>query len=144
MRYHLSSVIVLALVCPHGHAAAAQDAAPVGTWRGTSICTNRSAAPACRDEAVAYEVRAVAGTADSVVLRADKIVNGAREFMGELPFARGTDGTWTSELVTPRVRARWSLVIRGDSMTGVLVDLPTQATVRRVALSRTAAGPGAP
>ena len=42
-----------------------QGAAPVdeivGTWRGSSVCVDRQAAPACNDEQVVYEIGASPG-----------------------------------------------------------------------------------
>ena len=72
------------------------DAEVLGTWRGTSTCTDRVAAPACQDETVVYDFRRGDKTG-SVVAKADKIVNGKREPMGELEFAYDT-----AELYNPR------------------------------------------
>jgi len=119
-----------------GATARTQAGSPLGTWRGTSTCTDRQAAPACHDETVVYEVRSVPGTRDTVMMQADKVVNGAREPMGDLRLGRGADGAWSAEIGTPRVHARWSFVIHGDSMAGTLVDLPTGATTRRAAATR--------
>jgi hypothetical protein len=56
-------------------------AALIGTWRGTSLCTDRVAAPACHDETVVYELKA--GARPGVVRwAADKVVDGQRQPMG--------------------------------------------------------------
>jgi len=39
---------------------------------------------------------------DTVTLRADKVINGAREFMGEFDFARAPDSSWVAEYQNPR------------------------------------------
>ena len=119
--------------------AAAQAAAPpgiIGTWRGTSTCVNPGAFPACHDEVVVYEVRRHTAAADSVVVRADKVVDGAREFMGELTFGRGADGTWCGVFQSRRGSGRWTLTVQGDRMTGELRDVSTGLQVRMVALGR--------
>ena len=63
--------------------AAAQDAnakAILGVWRGTSVCVNREAAPACRDEEVIYDFReATPPAAGKLTLKADKIEGGKVE-----------------------------------------------------------------
>src|SRR6185295_16812892 len=61
---------------------AAIQAAPMGVWRGASTCTDRVAAPACHDEVVVYEFTAGA-KAGTVHWKADKIVDGQRQPMGE-------------------------------------------------------------
>src|SRR5262245_40743389 len=58
----------------------------VGTWRGSSICVDRQAAPACTDETVVYDITATPGKADTVTVKADKIVNGTRELMASLDY----------------------------------------------------------
>ena len=39
---------------------------------------------------------------------------------------------WVSELTTPRVHALWTFVVRGDEITGTLVDLPSKHLIRNV------------
>jgi hypothetical protein len=70
-------------------AEAARPAAPTGVWRGTSTCTDRVAAPACHDEVVVYEFTAGAKSG-TVHWKADKVVDGHREPMGELDLAYDT------------------------------------------------------
>lgn len=107
-----------------------------GTWRGTSTCTDRVAAPACKDETVVYEFRPgdKAGTA---ILAADKIVNGERVPMGELTFAFDAAlGCWRSDFESPRVKTRWCFTVKGDALTGTATELPGKQVVRRVAVGR--------
>ena len=108
----------------------------VGTWRGSSTCTDRVAAPACQDEVVVYDVRR-ADKAGVVTLAADKIVDGRRLPMGELDFAYDTkEGCWRTEFQTPRVHAAWCLVVEDTRMAGTLRLLPGGETVRKVQLRR--------
>src|SRR3954465_868012 len=82
-----------------------------GTWRGTSTCADRVAAPACQDETVVYDVRNgdKAGTA---ILAADKVVNGERAPMGELTFAYDQPlACWRSDFESPRLKSRWCLTV---------------------------------
>lgn len=109
----------------------------VGTWRGTSACVDRQAAPACTDEEVIYEIVARPGQPDSVTLNADKVVDGKRVPMGPLDFTHeATSRSWTSELNTPRMRAVWRLSVSGTTLSGTLTLLPSKAVVRRVELRK--------
>jgi hypothetical protein len=119
--------------------AAPADGGPpgiVGTWRGTSTCTDRVAAPACNDEKVVYEITAVAGASDRVSVQADKIVGGERGTMGVMEFRLQKDGSWASEFQSPRARSGWRLVVDGNRMTGTATLLPSNAVIRRMELTR--------
>lgn len=111
---------------------------PLGTWRGTSTCVDKAAFPACNDEDVIYVAQAMGARADSITLRADKIVAGARESMGDLHFGLVSSGTWQAEIQTGRDGSRWTLTVAGGQMTGTLVDLASGKLVRRVSLRRAA------
>ena len=108
-----------------------------GEWRGTSVCTNRQVAPACTDERVHY-LFSRRGT-DAGVVHADarKLIGATYESMGEMDFAYSTaDDEWSSLIETPRVKARWSFRVVKGELTGMLVDQPTGAQVRKVTASR--------
>ena len=108
----------------------------IGTWRGTSTCADKVAFPSCHDEVVVYDVLALDPASDSVKVRADKMVGGAREFMGELLFGQDSSGGWLAEVHTARYHDRWTLTIEDDRMSGTLVDLPSGRVVRHLALRR--------
>lgn len=108
----------------------------VGSWHGTSTCVDKVHFPACNDEEVIYDVRARSGTADTVDLRADKVVNGVREFMGELVFGRRGDGSWSSVFKNTRVTIRFELSVNGTAMTGRILDVPSERIIRRISLRR--------
>ena len=109
----------------------------VGTWRGTSACVHRQAAPACTDEEVIYEIVASPGPPDSVTVTADKVVDGKRVPMGSLDFIHdATNRSWTSQLETPRIHALWRLSVSGTTLSGTLTLLPSKAVVRRVDLRK--------
>jgi len=114
-------------------AAPAQDINEiVGTWQGTSTCTDRVAAPACNDEVIVYEM--TAGTSRGVVhQKAFKIVNGARDLMGELDFTYSdSDHCWRAAL--PRIV--WCLSVKGSAMSGSAWQLPGKQVVRAVAAKK--------
>ena len=126
---------VLVGVCVLGGAGPVDEI--VGTWRGTSACVDREAAPACTDEEVIYDIVATPGQRDSVTVTADKVVDGKRVPMGPLVFTHETTSrSWISELETPRVHALWRLSVRGMTLSGTLTLLPSKAVVRKVDLRK--------
>jgi len=109
----------------------------VGTWRGTSLCVDREHFPGCNDEQALYEIRPLGRSHDSVSVKAQKIVGGAVEPVSEDNFARQPDGTWRTEIVTPRFRVRLTLRVTGDSISGTLMDVGvTPRKVRDITLKR--------
>jgi hypothetical protein len=108
----------------------------LGSWHGTSTCVDKASFPACRDEEVIYDVTATHG--DSVTIRADKVVNGVRDFMGEMALARTSDTTWAGEITTSRYRLRIEMMLRGANLTGRLMDVGAGRQVRAMALQRIA------
>jgi hypothetical protein len=65
--------------------------------------------------------------------KADKIVNGQREPMGEMDLTYDTaDACWKAEFRSPRVHSVWCLVIDGSHMTGTARLLPGKQTVRKI------------
>lgn len=108
----------------------------IGTWRGTSTCSDRTAAPACRDEVVVYDFT-IGAKPGTVHWKADKIVNGQRETMGEMDLAYDTaDACWAAEFSSPRVRIVWCLVVEGAHLTGTGRHVPGNETVRKIDLKK--------
>lgn len=137
MRLHLGALLgtITALT---GAATRFQQPDLVGSWRGTSTCVDKVHFPACKDEDVIYDARQKAGAPDTVTVRADKIVHGVREFMGEFDFHRAPDSAWVAESAHPPVRIRIVLRVRGAHLTGVLTDEPSGRRVRDIAADRIA------
>lgn len=115
-------------------AAATQAAGIVGTWRGTSLCSDKIAYPACHDEVAHYDIRAKGSSRDTVIVKAGKIVNGAFEEISTDDFVRQPDGSWKTEI--PRYRVQIVLRVAGDSITGRLTDSGAAKKVRDIALTR--------
>ena len=117
----------------------AQEPDLVGSWRGTSLCVDKVNYPACKDEQVIYDATRKGASADTVTLKADKIVNGAREFMGEFDFVRAADSSWVAGLQNARVKLKIVLRVRGTQLTGALTDeLAGDRRVRALSLERVA------
>ncbi len=110
----------------------------LGEWRGSSICTNREVAPACKDESIVYLFTPMKSDgAEKVHIEASKIVDGKVLPMGEFDLTYDADeASWSVEFKTPRVHARWSYTVSGDRLAGTLVDLPSNAQVRKVDATR--------
>lgn len=108
----------------------------VGSWRGTSTCVDREHFPNCHDEEVIFDAVARGSTGDTVTVRADKIVQGHREFMGESNYVRGSDGLWVAEFRNERVHLRLTLRVSGSQLIGRIIDVPSGRTVRNQTLRR--------
>ena len=113
---------------------AVQPAQLIGLWRGTSTCTDRVAAPACRDETVVYEFTA-GSQPGTVHWLADKVVDGERQTMGELDLAfDAAEACWKAEFSSPRAKMVWRLKVDGTKLSGTGRQLPGNETVRKVEL----------
>jgi hypothetical protein len=104
----------------------------VGTWRGTSTCSDLVAAPACHDEVVVYDFTA-GDKPGAVHWKADKVVDGQRQPMGEFDLAYDTGkACWAAEFITPRAHVLWCVVVDGAHLTGTGQHLPGKQIVRRI------------
>ena len=140
MRFSLRTALILSsLPAVSSAALEAQDAkAILGVWKGTSICVNRQATPACRDEEVVYEFRETSPpAAGKLTLKADKVVKSEALPMGVLDFVWDPKaGTWSCEIQT-RWHGLWSFPPPKDGeLTGTLVLLPDKTIVRKATVRR--------
>lgn len=90
------------------------------------------AAPACHDEVVVYEFTpgAKPGT---VQWKADKVVDGQRQTMGEMDLTYDTGGAcWKAEFISPRSHSVWCLAVDGAHMTGTGRQLPGRQIIRKI------------
>ena len=136
-RHHVFLILLVAATAQAG--TRAQDPNELlGIWRGTSLCTDRQAAPACQDEAAVYEFKA--GPRPGVVRWiADKMVNGERQNMGESELTYdAVEKCWKVEITSPRFRSVWRLVVSGNHLTGTARLLPGNETIRKFDLTRSA------
>jgi hypothetical protein len=89
---------------------------PIGVWRGDSLCTTASSA-SCNNERVVYYIEAIAGKSDSVMIRADKIVDGKAITMGSGPWQYDRSKQTLSWQSGERL---WLLIIKGRQIEGTL------------------------
>jgi hypothetical protein len=131
--------LLLALLVGVPIAAQGAPASLVGTWRGTSICTDVGK-PACHDEVVVYHfsakpdstAKATPGSGEHLGWQMNKVVAGAEEEMGtlECDYARATGAT-----VCPMRNWSWRFRARGDTLRGTLVN-PLGVTWRNIVVAR--------
>jgi len=92
-----------------------QKVALTGTWRGHSICVDRSGG--CRDEEVIYHIKEAAGSPE-VNIDADKIVDGKTMNMGTLVFTYDKE----KDLLTNNAgKNLWQLAVNGNQIEGLLL-----------------------
>jgi len=132
------TVAVLLLTAAASLAAApAPVAAVLGEWRGDSTCAKSGEFPSCRDEVVVYEFRKSAAGDDKVTVTAYKIVNGEKGLMGEFDLSWDEkQSAWTKDFQNERYHGLFTYVVRGDEITGTLVDLPSRHVIRNISVRR--------
>ena len=124
---------------PPQNTASASPSQLVGTWRGTSICSDKVAAPACQDETVVY-VFTPGAKPGQVHWAAYKIVGATRDLMGEMELSYDSAGScWKAEFTSPRLKSVWRLAVDATDarkLTGTARLLPGNQTIRRVSLEK--------
>lgn len=108
----------------------------VGTWRGESVCTDKSRT-ACKNEEVVYRIEEIAGKPGVLALLADKIIDGRRVPMGKLECEYDeAAGKLSCEFTIRQTHGLWEYKVSGDTMEGTLVLLPAKTLGRRVKVKR--------
>jgi len=102
---------------------------PVGTWRGTSLCTVRPSP--CKNEIVVYRITRV-NASDRLAVDARKIVKGQEEEMGVLGCRLASSG---ARFTCTMPNGVWRFTIRGDSLVGEL-RLPDKTKYRDIKTAR--------
>jgi hypothetical protein len=90
----------------------------VGDWRGRSLCVTTTR-PACSDETVVYHVTRHAPGVEAFDIKADKIVDGKEQFMGDL--ACNFEAS-RQQLICPMGQSRWQFRWDGAQLVGVLYE----------------------
>jgi hypothetical protein len=105
----------------------------LGRWHGHSICVKAPWNTACNDEEVFYDFVAAGPDSNRILLHAAKLVAGHAEPMGDLALVYTAEPrSWAGEFSNARVHIRWSYRLRGDSLEGEVVFLPTLQVARHV------------
>ncbi|HEY0426789.1 MAG TPA: hypothetical protein VGC76_03180 [Pyrinomonadaceae bacterium] len=131
-------VSLFAASCTGAQTTKTGDAAKIyGDWTGESICADKQKFPACKDEKVVYHFSKSKENASKVHLVADKIVNGANEYMGEFDFTfNSAKNTISSEFTINGNHGIWEFKIDGDAMEGTLKMFPEKTLVRQVKVKK--------
>jgi len=107
----------------------------VGDWTGESICVGEIGS--CHDETVVYHISLDASDPTKVKMRADKIVNGKPEWMGDIDLKYDAkNNTLTGDLTSPRYRGVWEFTVKESIMWGTLSLLPEKRIVRQIRVTR--------
>jgi hypothetical protein len=89
-----------------------------GEWRGRSLCVTTTR-PACTDETVVYSIKRHAAGTEAFDVKADKIVDGKRLFMGNLACSFEAS---RQQLLCPMGTGKWQFRWDGRQLVGVLAD----------------------
>ncbi len=106
---------ILTAVIQPAKAQARYDSLITGIWKGSSLCQVKNSP--CHDETVVYHISKKSGT-DTFSVLANKIVNGAEEEMGVIPFGFNAK---TMQLVSNAYNSTWNFTIKGNNMDGTLL-----------------------
>ena len=107
----------------------------VGDWTGESICVGEMGS--CHDETVVYHISLDASDPTKVKMRADKIVNGKPEWMGDIDLKYDAkNNTLTGDLTSPRYHGAWGFTVKEYIMWGTLSLLPDKRIVRQIRVTR--------
>jgi hypothetical protein len=90
------------------------DTLLAGTWKGTSLCQIKNSP--CHDENVVYHI-SKSKDVDTFYIDAYKIVNGADQEMGVLPFIYNSK---TNQIIST-AHGIWTLNIEGSKLEGTLL-----------------------
>jgi hypothetical protein len=89
------------------------DTLLIGIWNGTSLCQLKGSP--CHDEIVVYHISKKIAI-DTFYIAANKIVNGAEEEMGILPFVYNKK---INQLISTKYGI-WTLTVEGTKLEGTL------------------------
>jgi len=113
----------------------------VGDWTGESICVGEIGS--CHDETVVYHISLDASDLTKVKMRADKIVNGKPEWMGDIDLKYDAkNNTLTGDLTSPRYRGVWEFTVKEYIMWGTLSLLPEKRIVRQIRVTKNSPNQG--
>lgn len=90
------------------------DSDILGVWKGTSICQIKNSP--CHDEIVVYYISKVSGL-DTFNIKANKIVNGKEEEMGDIGFKLDRKN---NRLTSTAYNSLWTFNIKGKDLDGTL------------------------
>lgn len=114
----------------------AQQTSLAGDWSGESICTGNN--PSCHDEKVVYHISVDPADATKVTIKADKMVDGKLEWMGDIILKYdAAKQTLTGDLQSPRYKGIWEFTVKGNIIEGTLSLFNPEKTVgRRISVQR--------
>lgn len=109
----------------------------LGWWHGTSLCVRASWNAGCNDEVIQYQIVPTSADSTESLMRADKLVNGRFESMGDLPLHyNAASHSWDGDFANARVSIRWTYQVQGDTLRGLLLLRPDLKVARNVLAQR--------
>ena len=105
--------------------------APLGTWEGESVC---QVPKPCTTEHVIYEIKSAEG--GKLTIKADKVVNGQREWMGDLTCTWSGQEQKLSCPMEGRKPGDWVFTLKGDTLTGTLVTRSEGVLYRKITVKK--------
>ena len=127
----MKRLVLLTVFVAIASSAQAPSAAPIGDWEGESVC---QVPKPCTTEHVIYEIKQ--SDAEKITIKADKVVEGKREWMGDI------DCRWSvkeQKLNCPmdgRRPAEWVFWLKGDRLLGELTLREGNVVYRKVDATR--------
>jgi len=106
----------------------------VGTWEGESKCTVPDSP--CKDEHVIYEIAEDEKAPGRLTMKADKVVNGERQYMGTVNCEYHADKKNLSCSGQTRHKDDWEYTICGDTMTGTLKIGEEKTLYRKISVKK--------
>jgi Protein of unknown function (DUF3224) len=132
----ISCAVALLFALSGSTASYAQQTSLAGDWTGESICAGGN--PSCHDEKVVYHISVDPADSTKVTIRADKIVDGKPEWMGDIVLKYdASKQTLTGDLQSPRYKGIWEFTVKGNIIEGTLSILNPEKTIgRRIRVQR--------
>ena len=104
---------------------------PIGEWEGESVC---QVPKPCTTEHVIYEIKQ--SDAGKITIKADKLVEGKREWMGDLSCQWSDKEQKLSCPAEGRQPGEWVFLLKSDRLVGVLTLSEGNVIYRKIAVTR--------
>ncbi len=131
-------VLMLTLLVGIVAAQSAKPASPItGEWEGTSLCTIPDSP--CHNEHVVYDIEAKKGEAMKYMIHGYKIVQGEKQFMGDLQCTHHPAESTLSCFFKSPENDDWEFTIQKEEMTGTLMVENKKKLFRRIHVTRRSA-----
>ena len=108
-----------------------KPAEPLGIWEGESVC---QVPKPCTTEHVIYEIKQ--GNAGKITIKADKVVEGKRAWMGDLSCQWSEKEQKLNCPAEGRMPGEWVFTLKGDEFKGTLTVNEGNVLFRKISVTR--------